>query len=269
MDRASPPAAPPDAAPSGGGAPEQPPEPVETLLRTWLLAITGIGVARALSFADPTGLLGANLGGVAAFLFVWLPDRRLRARGEGWEAYGAPLHGLTDARTWRAAGRGAWQGLLTCAVIFPAFAGLFWLFAAALPGLPAGLRTLLAPYAGVPRFAFRLPDGLALLAAVQVLVVALPEELFYRGWLQTSLARGAPGRGVTVLGARLGRGFLLTQILFALGHLVTLQPWRVGTFFPGLLFGWLRERTGGIWAPVAAHALSNLFLTTLERSFYG
>lgn len=269
MDRASPPAAPPDAAPSGGGAPEQPPEPVEALLRTWLLAVTGIGVARALSFAEPTGLLGANLGGVAAFLFVWLPDRRLRARGEGWEAYGAPLHGLTDARTWRAAGRGAWQGLLTCAVVFPAFAGLFWLFAAALPGLPAGLRTLLAPYAGVPRFAFRLPDGLALLAAVQVLVVALPEELFYRGWLQTSLARGAPGRGVTVLGARLGRGFLLTQVLFALGHLVTLQPWRVGTFFPGLLFGWLRERTGGIWAPVAAHALSNLFLTTLERSFYG
>jgi membrane protease YdiL (CAAX protease family) len=100
-------------------------------------------------------------------------------------------------------------------------------------------------------------------------VVALPEELFYRGWMQTSWARGAPERGVRVLGARLGAGFVLTQLLFAAGHLVTLQPWRLATFFPGLWFGWLRERTGGLAAPIAAHAASNLFIKVLERSFYG
>ena len=44
---------------------------------------------------------------------------------------------------------------------------------------------------------------------------------------------------------------------------------RLGTFFPGLFFGWLRQRTGSIAAPVVAHALSNLFMATLEASFYG
>jgi membrane protease YdiL (CAAX protease family) len=42
----------------------------------------------------------------------------------------------------------------------------------------------------------------------------------------------------------------------------------MGTLLPGLLFGWLRERTGSIAAPVALHALSNLFIATLEASFY-
>jgi membrane protease YdiL (CAAX protease family) len=72
-----------------------------------------------------------------------------------------------------------------------------------------------------------------------------------------------------VLGASLGSGFLATQALFAVGHLVVLQVWRLGTFLPGLLFGWLRERTGGLAAPVLFHALSNLFIAVLEASFYG
>ncbi len=263
-DVPAPPLAPPAPSPAGPL-----PERTGALLATWGAAVAGIAAARLLARADPTGLLAANLAGVAALLFIWLPDRRLRARGEDWDAYGAPRHRLADPRAWRELARGAGQGLLACAVVFPPFVGLFWLFAATLPHLPPGLAGWLAPYLGVPAFAFRLPDQLPLRVAVQLLVVALPEELFYRGWLQTSLARRAPGRGVTVLGARLGRGFLLTQALFALGHLVTLQPWRIGTFVPGLLFGWLRERSGGLAAPVVAHGLSNLLLTTLERSFYG
>ncbi len=158
---------------------------------------------------------------MAAFLFIWLPDRRLRARGEDWSGYGGPAFPLGEPRAWREVARGAGVGVLACAVIFPPFALAFWWFAKALPALPPGVAAWLAPYLGEPRLAFRLPDGLPLLVAVQVLVVALPEELFYRGWLQTSLARAAPGRGVTVLGARLGHGFLLTQALFAAGHLVT------------------------------------------------
>jgi membrane protease YdiL (CAAX protease family) len=238
------------------------------LVRTWLVAIGGLALARLLTLAEPTGLLQANLAGVAALLFVWLPERRLRRRDEPWAAYGAPFLGRGPG-AWAGVGRGAAAGLLACLLIFPPFLAGFWLFAEALPRLPHGLAGWLAPYAGRPALAFRLPDGLPLLAVIQLLVVALPEELFYRGWMQTSWARSAPGRGVTVLGARLGAGFLATQLLFAAGHLTTLQPWRVATFFPGLLFGWLRERTGGVAAPVVAHALSNLFIATLERSFYG
>jgi membrane protease YdiL (CAAX protease family) len=239
------------------------------LVGTWAKAIAGLALAKAISLLEPTGILAANLAGVAAFLFIALPDARLRERGEGWDAYGLPWDGLTDPRTWRAWGRGLSAALAVAAVVFPIFALLFAGYGAVLPALPEGLARVLAPYTGAPRLAFRLPDGLPLLALVQVLVVALPEELFYRGFLQTAWARTAPERGVTVLGARLGAGFLWTQLLFAAGHLVVLQPWRLGTFFPGLLFGWLRARTGSLAGPVVLHALSNLFIATLEASFFG
>jgi membrane protease YdiL (CAAX protease family) len=239
------------------------------IVAVWAKIVAGIAAAKLLSLVEPTGLLGANLAGVAAFLFIALPDARLRARGETWDAYGLPWHGLADRRTWRAWGRGAAVALAAAAVIFPVFAAGFAAYAALVPALPPALARILAPYAGAPRLALRLPDGFALLVPIQLLVVALPEELFYRGFVQTGWARTAPERGVTVLGARLGAGFLWTQALFAAGHLVVLQPWRLGTFFPGLLFGWLRERTGNLAAPVVLHALSNLFIATLEASFYG
>jgi membrane protease YdiL (CAAX protease family) len=245
-----------------------PPRPRE-LVRLWAAAVAGLALAKALSLVEPTGLLGANLAGVAAFLFIALPDARLRDRGEEWADYGVPLHGARDPRTWRAFGRGAAAGLLVAAIVLPAFALVFWAYAQLLPSLPSSLARIVAPYAGVPRFRPRLPHGLPLLALVQLVVVALPEEMFYRGFMQTAWARSAPERGVTVLGARLGAGFVWTQLLFAAGHLVVLQPWRLGTFFPGLLFGWLRERTGGVAAPVVLHAVSNVFIATMEASFYG
>ncbi len=256
-------------APRAVPPPGAPPDPPRSLVGTWGKAVLGIAAASLLARVDPTGLLGANLAGVAAFLFIALPDARLRARGETWEAYGVPWYGARDPRTWAALRRGARDALLVCAVLFPLFGGAFWAYSGLLPHLPAGLSRVLAPYAGAPHLAPRLPDRFLLLVLVQVLVVALPEELFYRGWMQTSWARSAPERGVRVLGVRLGAGFLWTQLLFAAGHLIVLQPWRLATFLPALWFGWLRERHGSIVAPVVAHALSNLFLRVLEASFYG
>jgi membrane protease YdiL (CAAX protease family) len=248
----------------------RPPAPTpRELVAAWALAVGGLALAKLVSFVEPTGLLGANLAGVAAFLFIAVPDARLRARGEVWADYGVPLHGLGDARTWRAFGRGALAAVGVAAVVFPLFAGLFWGWSVLLPHLAPGVAHALAPYAGTPRFAPRLPRELPVLVLVQLLVVALPEEMFYRGFMQTAWARHAPARGVRVLGARLGHGFLATQALFALGHLVVLQPWRLATFFPGLLFGWLRARTDDVAAAVVLHALSNLFIATLEASFYG
>ena len=239
------------------------------LVATWATAVGLLAVASALSLADPTGLLRGNLAGVAALLFVVLPDRRLRARGERWQTCGLPWWGLRDGRTWRAWGRGALWAVGACAVVFPLFLLGFAAFSRLLPGLPPAWAHLLAPYGPPEEPRLRLPPGFALMAVTQLLVVALPEELFYRGWMQTSWAASDPSRRVRILGADLGRGFLATQALFALGHLVRLQPWRLGTFFPGLLFGWLRARSGDLAAPVLVHALSNLFIAVLEASFYG
>jgi membrane protease YdiL (CAAX protease family) len=248
--------------------PAPPPTTTGELLGTWTIAVGGLLAARLISRVEPTGLLAGNLAGVGAVLFVVLADLRLRERGEGWEAYGAAFLASGGVRSRRELARGAWQGLLACVLCFPPFVAAFVGFTALLPRLPAGLASLLSPYLGAPAFAFRLPESIGLALLLQVFVVALPEELFYRGWMQAAWARQVPGRGVTVLGARLGHGFLATQALFAAGHLISGQPWRLATFFPGLLFGWLRARTGSVVAPVVAHALSNLLLLTLERSFY-
>jgi membrane protease YdiL (CAAX protease family) len=219
-------------------------------MATWGWVVGGIGLAAALGEVEPSGLLRRNLGGVAALLFVLVPDLRIRARGEAWLDYGLPAWGLFDGRTWRAWGRGVATGIGVSLVVLPVFA--LALFAGA---RAAGLAAVLEP---------RLPPGLALAAVIQLLAVALPEELFYRGWMQTAWSRSGPSR--RILGADLGPGFLATQALFAAGHLMTLQPWRLATFFPGLLFGWLRARTGNVVAPAVAHALSNLLLVVLDAS---
>jgi membrane protease YdiL (CAAX protease family) len=226
-------------------------------------------VAKLLSQVEPTGLLAGNLAGVAALLFILLPERRIHQRGELWSAYGFPWWGASSPRTWRAWARGLAVALMVCGVVFPLFFAVFWAYGQVLPHLPRGLASAIAPYSAPTTPELRLPPRFGLLVLVQLLVVALPEELFYRGWMQTAWARTDPERGVRILGARLGAGFLATQALFALGHLVVLQPWRLATFFPGLLFGWLRARTGDLAAPVLVHALSNLFIATLEASYYG
>lgn len=254
-------------APVPGAVPSGPAEIRRELGITWAKCIAGLAVAKAISFADPTGILAGNLAGVAAFLFISLPDRKVRDRGERWARYGLPWWGWKDARSWAAWGKGLGLGLAVCAVVFPLFFVGYQLFLELLPRLPAPLPRLLAPYLQHQAFHFRLPDRFPLMVLNQFLVVALPEELFYRGWMQTRWRESAPDKGVRVLGATLGAGFLQTQVLFAAGHLVVLEFWRLGTFFPGLLFGWVRERTGSIAAGVAVHALSNLFMLILESSF--
>lgn len=101
----------------------------------------------------------------------------------------------------------------------------------------------------------------------QLLVIALPEEAFYRGYLQTALDDAWAARR-RILGADLGPGLLVTSAIFALGHLATeVNPNRLAVFFPALVFGWLRIRTRGIGAPLVLHAMSNLFATWLVRSY--
>jgi membrane protease YdiL (CAAX protease family) len=113
-----------------------------------------------------------------------------------------------------------------------------------------------------------LPPELFTLALTQFLVVALPEEAFFRGYIQTALS-DLETRRLRVAGVSLApRAWLLQAVLFALLHVaVQPQPTRLAVFFPALLFGWLRAWRGGIGAASAMHALSNLYSETLGRSW--
>ena len=65
---------------------------------------------------------------------------------------------------------------------------------------------MLAPYPKDFAIHFRLPDRFLAHVVDQFLVVALPEELFYRGYMQQRLRDAWPG-GRTLWGARLGKAF--------------------------------------------------------------
>lgn len=108
---------------------------------------------------------------------------------------------------------------------------------------------------------------LVTLVLIQVLVVGLPEEVFYRGLLQTRLGVVLPAH-VRLFGAPFGAANVVTSVLFALGHyLVELDPGRLAVFFPSLLFGWIRDRTGSVAAGAVLHGASNVLLTLLSRMY--
>ena len=117
-------------------------------------------------------------------------------------------------------------------------------------------------------FSLALPPDLANLALAQLVIVALPEEAFFRGYIQTALSDTEPRR-VRVLGVELAPAAWVAQAaLFAIVHLIVEpHPARLAVFFPGLLFGWVRAWRGGIGAPVALHAMSNLYSEILSRSW--
>jgi len=100
--------------------------------------------------------------------------------------------------------------------------------------------------------------------AVEVIVVALPEELFFRGFLLRLLEQRFPPKR-RWKGGGIGLALVLSALAFALVHLPKDgDPRALATFFPGLLFGWMRSRTGSILASTATHASANILIRTIE-----
>ena len=219
-------------------------------------------------------LLAAAIVTVIVTLVSWLTPKSFAATGVGL-AFLAATWFLTirreesDARIWGL----SLGGLLDRERIDPKRlardlgVALLWAVALAVIFFPPfyfGYR-----YFWQPRhaFVFRLPDKIMDDVAGQLFVIALPEEAFFRGYLQSALDRVWTPRW-RVLGAQLGAGWLVSAAIFAVGHVLTTpNPGRLAVFFPALLFGFLRARTGGIGAGVAFHAACNLYSATLARSF--
>jgi membrane protease YdiL (CAAX protease family) len=204
------------------------------------------------------GHLGSAL---VALAFLYIPSGVARYRGED----------LLDYRfTAEPVGRGLRTAALTMLLVFPLFAIGYLAFyelscsSALAPLVPPGLCNR---YGGIA--ALHAPElSLKLLefCAVQLVVVALPEELFFRGMMLHLLTRRFPPRHT--LGAG-GVGFgwaaVLTSLAFALVHLPKEgDPRALATFFPALLFAWLRLRTGSLLASIVVHAGSNILIRLLE-----
>ncbi|NVB37725.1 CPBP family intramembrane metalloprotease [Pseudenhygromyxa sp. WMMC2535] len=104
--------------------------------------------------------------------------------------------------------------------------------------------------------------------AVGLFAVALPEEVFHRGYLMSALEQRFPAKR-ELLGVPFGWAAVISSALFALGHLVTVpNTARLATFFPALVFAWLWRRSGSLWAPALFHVASNLLMDMLLASTF-
>ncbi|MBX7080450.1 MAG: CPBP family intramembrane metalloprotease [Nannocystaceae bacterium] len=243
------------------------------------------------------GLLGLPsdlryLGLVAAFYL--LPGWILRKDPERARLWQVGPDGVVPRWSWRGA---RWAGLLALVVFPPFVLGFLWFYArvchgdlsllspvlsieALTPaegGLARYLARLCRPYEGEfwPS-ALRVPAewlrwgglGALVAVAVEVFAIALPEEVFHRGYLMSALEqRWPPTR--RVLGAPIGMAAVLASLVFALGHLVgMLELARLATFFPSLVFSWLWRRSGSLWAPALFHAGANLLMAVLLASTF-
>lgn len=232
----------------------------------WAIAFGTIVLGKAL--AEPLPWVGANVKAAAAALFLFLPAWSLRRRDESWDELGVPDLPWRNAEARRRFAVDLRWGLGTFLLLLPLVVAGFYLVVWSMPHLPGWLRYWV-PYQRVPSFAPRLPDQMLLLSLDQLLVVALPEEVFFRGYVQTRLKQAWGAGKLRLFGVRVGAYFWVSHLLFAVAHLGDFDASRLSVFFPSILFGWLKEKTGSIGAAVWGHAGSNLLLKVLEASFFG
>jgi len=114
-------------------------------------------------------------------------------------------------------------------------------------GAVAFLLVSLSPFSPFPAFRGTGIPPLGEFVVRQAFLVALPEEVFFRGYLYDAFEENG-WEPVTA-----------SSLLFAAGHLlIHASALRALTFFPALLFGWSRKKSGNIYVPVLLHLLFNL-----------
>ena len=211
-----------------------------------------VAVVFALQLAVVSGLvhldgvieLGGLMNALVGAVFIFLPVLVLDRRGKPYRRYG-----LTFGRP---LGDLLWALALASVLFVPLFflAPWFW-----------------SKFWNIGAWSLTLPEGYPETALTHLVVVALPEEFFYRGYLMGRLDDIFKGR-IRVLGAQLGWGFVFQAALFALGHfLIDFNATRLAVFFPALAFGWLRAKRGSIGASVVLHMASNVFMDFLTEGF--
>jgi len=91
-------------------------------------------------------------------------------------------------------------------------------------------------------------------AITTLLLAAIPEEWFFRGYFMTRLGGDS-------------RANLISSVFFSLMHGLT-RGWLIApqVFLPSLLFGWVFQRSRNLPLVILLHALSNLMYAVVVSS---
>ena len=238
--------------------------PGRDALVAWAIVV---GVVAGVVRIDVTLPLIGHLGSaLVAVVFLYAPVVVAWRRGEDLADYGFQLEPVR---------KGAATAAIAIAVIFPVFVAAYIAFyeIACHSDVLAHLvpRGLCSAYSGLRDLHFAVSklhekQSFPEFCLVQLVVVALPEELFFRGCLLKLLEQKFPPKR-RVLGGGVGLALVLSAAAFAIVHLPKDgDPRALATFFPGLLFGWMRSSTGSIFASTITHASSNILVRVLEAS---
>ncbi len=201
----------------------------------FLVFLIQLVLVATLVYSDKYLSLGGNLHVLVGLIFILLPIVVLDKTGRPYERYGFTIGSLHIDFLWVIA---------AVVLLFPPIA----FFAPWVWGI------------GNADYVFVFPEGYPSNIVVHLLVVALPEEVFYRGYLLGRLNDIFQSRK-KILGCEVGWGLLIQAVLFAAGHfLIDFNPGRLAVFFPALAFGWLKTKRGTLGAPILFHAASNIFM---------
>lgn len=229
----------------------------DALITYVCVAIAVAALVRINITLPAVGHLGSALVSV---LFLYVPMFVLGRRNEDLIDYGFRAEPIK---------RGLLTAGVSIAIIFPIFVGGYFAFyeIACHSKLLAHLvpHGMCAHYGGTRALHVPAPTwSLAEFCLVQMLVVALPEELFFRGFLLGLLEKRFPPKR-RILGGGVGLALVLSSLAFALIHIPKEGDPRVlATFFPGLLFGWMRSATSSILASTVTHGASNILVRLLD-----
>lgn len=141
----------------------------------------------------------------------------------------------------------------------PALLTLCWTCAVVFPAMYVGLRILKSYGLELPlRPVLAEGQGWISWVSYQFLYVAVAEEVFFRGYLQSNIL-GIASRTMQRQGRPQERlSIIISAACFAAAHvIIDGQMMSVLTFAPGLILGWLFVRTGSLIAPILFHGLAN------------
>lgn len=93
----------------------------------------------------------------------------------------------------------------------------------------------------------------------QFLYVAVAEETFFRGYLQSNILRLLTIAVAKNLASLELTSIIISAAVFAISHSVLFgNVIPIITFFPGLIFGWVFVKTKSLLAPILFHGLANV-----------
>lgn len=203
-----------------------------------------VALSSLLNYFSFTPFLNKYQSLIFALLFIYVPFAILHRQGRSLDFLDSTLQAYLKSIS---------VFLIAAIIVFPLFfiGAHFWekiVYSANNPG-----------FAMIPHFWKFLAN--------QFVMVALPEELFFRGYMQSTLNKVFPNKW-KLFGANLGWAWIITALIFAVAHsFIVLRWWHFAIFFPALLFGYLREKTGTITAPILFHATSNIAITWITHLY--